>query len=85
MFNDTRYRIQDLNIQVAFNRNQEQDYFRFPLQVLESDYLDLAIQDFKKMVRQVKRITQWPRVKKCFVYLLWMYFGLRFKSKCTFL
>jgi hypothetical protein len=56
----------------------------FPLQIQESNLLTLAFGDFSNFHNNkavlITEVIEWKLSRKCFVYLLWMYMGLKFKN-----
>jgi len=59
------------------------DEKRLPLKLLESNYLVKAVNNFSfagKRNRILIHLSENILFKKCFVYLFWIYFGLKFKD-----
>ena len=60
------------------------DPSEFPIRVYRTNYLALALSKFTfsdRIENRVKRLIKLPEMKKCFLYVFWLYFGMKFKDR----
>ena len=56
----------------------------FPIRVYRSNYLLQALQKLlftERIEAAIRRLIKLPEMKKCFLYVFWLYFGMKFRDR----